>query len=304
VFRVFEPKATFTEGTASSDGNVLSLSLTFIRPGTFDFYAIIGDVLNPDVEGSIAVTVNPHPSTGVFADMTVAVESDPSTFSVDTEYYTFIFTHYPANIDIEGLFGFPTGEERRFPGISWFWPGETNAIVRFIDWEYNDNVLKQRLEFVRPGTFDLYTWIEHNRNTTEHQMRITVSPGSGGTTPPVYTPSYTAPLRTGFNSSPAPGSPAFSMHAGMGAANRTVANIRRTVSNDTTAEEILSAIQDVLPDGVTARWGTNNSQFRLVPATVDTPGRITGLIIITSGTGSNQTSTAINLNIIIPALAE
>ena len=103
--------------------------------------------------------------------------------------------------------------------------------------------------------------------------------------------------------SPAPGSPAHSFSTGMGRAHRTVMNIRRNASNDITADYIISAVRSVLPPGVTAEWSPY-IPFNIVPATDDTPGRITGLINIT---GNNHYRSAINfwtVPIAIPALGD
>lgn len=67
------------------------------------------------------------------------------------------------------------------------------------------------------------------------------------------------------------------------AANREISNIRDAVSNNSTAESILAALQASLPEGVTAQWSPN-APFVLVPATAYAYGSISGTIIVTSGT--------------------
>ena len=242
--------------------------------------------------------------------ISVTVEGNPSTFTVG-DVHTFVITANPDTIDLYGedirvVWELWDGDTRIFYGLTGI--GLSHHGYRFD----GVNVVKQGISFTLPGTFELIMWMQDRTasSPTRNQMTITVHPRQQiSTTPtytPVYTPSYTEPVRSGGGSSPSsqPGGSSFNLNSGMGASTRVVANIRNTVSNATTAESILSSIQAVLPDGVTARWGTHNSQFRLVPATETTEGRVTGIIIVTSGTGSNQTSTAINLNITIPILGE
>ena len=111
---------------------------------------------------------------------------------------------------------------------------------------------------------------------------------------------YSTPTsRSSGTSSPAPGSPAHSFHNGMSSANRAATNVRRNVSNSTTADSIISALREGLPSGVTAEWSPH-TPFNIVPATDDVDGRVTGLVIITSGTYRS----AINFNVVIPALIQ
>ncbi|MCL2853004.1 MAG: InlB B-repeat-containing protein [Defluviitaleaceae bacterium] len=95
----------------------------------------------------------------------------------------------------------------------------------------------------------------------------------------------------------APGTAASSFSTGMSSARRAATDIRRDVSNDTTAEGVLADIRASLPSGVTAEWSPN-TPFALVPATAVSDGRITGLVIISAGSYRS----AISFNTLIPAL--
>jgi len=244
------------------------------------------------------ITALSTPITGI----ELSFVGNPTTFYVG-ETYTDVTTFLPdsvnamdidSNTDIGGQAWRPLNvppSGSLYIGAHWF----------------EDNMVFEEITFNVPGTFQRTIYLVADPTVNAEQTINVVRRDSGGGTvtppPPVYTPSYTVPLRTGFNSSPAPGSPAFSMHAGMGAANRTVANIRTTASNSTTADDIMNAIRAVLPEGVTAEWSQFNS-FNLVPATVETDGLITGFITISAGSGSNRTSTGLRINWIIPALSE
>ncbi|MCL2853392.1 MAG: hypothetical protein FWE20_10255 [Defluviitaleaceae bacterium] len=81
------------------------------------------------------------------------------------------------------------------------------------------------------------------------------------------------------------------------AARREARIIAANASNDTSAESVLSPIQSVMASGVSAAW-SQNTPFRIVPATATTDGRITGLIQITYSTFR----TAIVFDIVLPAL--
>ena len=129
------------------------------------------------------------------------------------------------------------------------------------------------------------------------------------TTPPAVTPAAITPsalvvpaaMAAGSSvggTSPAPGTAAFSFDRSMSAASRNAVAARNNVSNSTTGEEILSAIEAGLVGGTTAEWSVHNP-FTLVPATETTDGRITGLVIITT---NNFYRSAINFNIVLPAL--
>ena len=143
-------------------------------------------------------------------------------------------------------------------------------------------------------------------NAVQHRIQTPVLPrqqtgGNFVTTPTHHTP---ARISSGGGSSPAsqPGGSSFNLNSGMGASTRVVANIRNTVSNATTADDIMNAIRAVLPEGVTAEWSQFNS-FNLVPATADTGGLITGFITISAGSGANRTSTGLRINWVIPRLS-
>ena len=124
-------------------------------------------------------------------------------------------------------------------------------------------------------------------------------PAGGGGIVTVPHPDIQVPSIGRRTPNPAPGTALHAFHTGMSFANRAAIGVRRTASNDTTADSIIQAIRANLPPGVTAEW-SSRTPFRITPATDDTPGRITGLIIVTV---SNYSS-AINFNIVIPELLD
>lgn len=71
-----------------------------------------------------------------------------------------------------------------------------------------------------------------------------------------------------------------------------------TVSNDTTADQILAAVTDAItnPD-ITAAW---SEDFTLTPATAAAAGRITGEITLTAG----EETAVISVDKVIPQLEE
>ena len=273
-----------TLGNVGFQGNMAHVPVMFNVSGTFIVAGFLND--EPLMRSEMTIQAQPHPGAGVLTDITVAVEGDPNVFYTG-EVYTFIITHYPAGVDVVDL------------GLRLYWELRDGYGVQFHGGERDGNVLRQRISFRRAGTWNLGTWFSHNRETTLHEMEITVRQGTGNITPPIYTPANVASVRSGGGSpSPAPGSPQANFSTGMSFANRTAINVRNTATNATTGESILQSIQAGLPSGVTAEW-SQHSPFVIVPATNDTPGSITGTVIITS---NNWYRSAIRFNFELPAL--
>jgi hypothetical protein len=132
----------------------------------------------------------------------------------------------------------------------------------------------------------------------EGYVYVPQQPGQPGVVVPLPPQGVQVSRGTG-SPSPQPGTPAFAFSMGMSSANRAANNVRAELSNASTADGVLAAIQYGLPAGVSARWSANNP-FVVVPATYYTDGSVTGIILITAGTHTS----GIRFNEVLPAYGE
>ena len=137
--------------------------------------------------------------------------------------------------------------------------------------------------------------------TTKKEYKLTINraqtgggetvtpPGPGGST---YSPSGSLRNHSGGSSVDRPRE-IIGVHSAQNSINRISVNF----SNATTADEILSVVRAALTGGAVANW-SENTPFTVVPATATTPGKITGIIMISV----ENSHSAIVLNVVIPPL--
>jgi hypothetical protein len=113
-----------------------------------------------------------------------------------------------------------------------------------------------------------------------------------------------APPRVNY-SSPAPGTPAFLVASSAAHANNVLNGFSEGLSTGATAvagisaESLLASVQSGIAADVSVAWSAN-TPFAIVQPTATTPGRITGVLVVTIG----NSATAVLVNIEIPRLGE